>query len=106
MSETINTNPNWVKLNEEWESSGLSQVNFCKQKDINLAHFTYQRSKILKKRIYKKPVEFASVKLTSPALSSGMSPEIVIEFPGQIKLHIPPSEVILTLVLNILREQV
>ena len=96
---------NWVQLNEEWESSGLSQVNFCKQKDINLAHFTYQRSKILKKRIYKKPAEFTSVKLTSPALFSGMSPEVLIEFPDQIKLHIPPSKVILTLILNILREQ-
>ena len=104
MSETINTLLNWSQLNEEWESSGLSQVNFCKQKEINLAHFTYQRSKILKKRIYKKPVEFASVKLASP--SSGMSPEVIIEFPGQIKLHTPPSEVILILVLNILREQV
>jgi hypothetical protein len=65
MSETINTTLNWSQLNEEWESSGLSQVNFCKQKEINLAHFTYQRSKILKKRIYKKSSEFASVKLTT-----------------------------------------
>jgi len=65
MPETIDTTPNWVQLNEEWETSGLSQVNFCKQKEINLAHFTYQRSKILKKRIYKKSSEFASVKLTT-----------------------------------------
>jgi len=105
MSEIINTTLNWGQLNEEWESSGLSQVNFCKQREINHTHFTYQRSKILKKRVYKKPVEFAAVKLTSPVLSSEISSEVLIELPGQIKLHIPPCKAILTLILNILREQ-
>lgn len=104
MSESPNT-PDWLQLNEEWESSRLSQANFCKQKEINPNHFMYQRSKILKKRIYKKSIEFASVKLTSPLMSSEISSEVIVELPGQIKLRIPANKMLISMILDLLREQ-
>ena len=38
-------NYNWPQLFTEFEQSGLSQVEFCKQHDINPKYFSLKRSR-------------------------------------------------------------
>ena len=38
---------NWPVLLEEFENSGLTQTQFCKNKDINPRYFSLRRSKHL-----------------------------------------------------------
>lgn len=39
----------WQMLIEEHEKSGLTQIAFCKQKEIPISHFTYYRARIINK---------------------------------------------------------
>jgi len=105
MSNIINVSEKWIRLNEEWESSELTQSDFCEQKEIIPAQFAYQRSKILKNRIYEKAIEFAPITLSSSTAIEEANAEVTIELPSQIKLRIPATKLVLSLVLNVLREQ-
>ena len=40
---------NWASHIEGWKSSGLSQVEFCRQNDLSRVQFTYWKRKLLKK---------------------------------------------------------
>lgn len=76
----------WQSLSNEWKQSGLSQPEFCKQKNIRYSQFTTWRTKFLKKaglsRSQLKPVRLKSA---SPQSSIGLQ----INFPNGVILQIP-----------------
>jgi hypothetical protein len=50
-NEVINqSKPDWGKLLEEQEKSGLSQAEFCRQHEIEPSKFSYYRVRIKKKQ--------------------------------------------------------
>lgn len=56
----------WRSHIEAWKSSDLSQVEYCRQKDLSRVQFTYWKCKLVKKT---EPVTFVPV-LGKPLLSS------------------------------------
>jgi hypothetical protein len=57
----------WRKLVEEQQASGLSQKEFCKQRELELSQFVYYRSQI-KNESQAEPTSirnFAPVKISS-----------------------------------------
>lgn len=75
---------NWPVLLEEFENSGLTQTQFCKDKNINPRYFSVRRSKHL---AAKRP-GFAKVALATA--SSNPTTGITIEV-GRCKIQCPPS---------------
>ena len=39
----------WISHFESWKDSGLSQVDYCRQKDLSRTQFTYWKCKLSKK---------------------------------------------------------
>jgi len=68
----------WKTLIEEQEKSGLSQANFCKQKNISSAQFGYYRGILKPKPIEKLSTSFATVKLNQ----SSCEKEIRLNLPN------------------------
>lgn len=60
-------NPDWKKIIEEQEKSGLSQSTYCKQHGIDLAKFGYHRGRIKTKQQLNDSnnTEFKPVKITA-----------------------------------------
>lgn len=78
----------WKTLIAEHEKSGLSQVAFCKERNINLSHFGYYRS-VIKSKSSKKtnPELFSAVQIKRPELNA--SAEIKIILPNGFQCMIP-----------------
>ena len=55
---------NWEELLAEFDASGLTQTQFCKERDINPRYFSLQRSKLLKEN---KGPDFQRVDVQAPA---------------------------------------
>lgn len=75
---------NWPVLLEEFENSGLTQTQFCKDKNINPRYFSLRRSKHLagEHSVFTK-VELAS---TSSIPVTGITIEV-----GRCKIQCPPT---------------
>lgn len=75
---------NWPILLEEFESSGLTQTQFCKDKNINPRYFSLRRSKY----IAAEQSSFTKVELetTLNHPSAGVTIEV-----GRCKIQCPPS---------------
>lgn len=89
MNDT-NQKPNWVQLNAEWESSGLSQQKFCDARLISYSMFTYERGKLLDKKKPKPKLAFSGVKVAQP-LPSEVGTNLILRLPTGMRLEIPPS---------------
>lgn len=74
---------NWPALLEEFENSGLTQTQFCKNKDINPRYFSLRRSKHLASG----QSGFTKVELET---TSNNPAGIIIEV-GRCKILCPPS---------------
>ena len=48
----------WRSRIKAWESSGLSQVEYCRQKDLSRCQFTYWKCRLLRKET---PVRFVPI---------------------------------------------
>lgn len=92
---------NWKQMSEAWESSGLSQKQFCKEQAISYFKFLYWRSQF--KQAKQKtpsgkpallPVE---IKQTKPS-SSSVNGMLSIQTPQGLKITIPSDERIIDLV--------
>ncbi|HVY53741.1 MAG TPA: hypothetical protein VHA13_04405, partial [Gammaproteobacteria bacterium] len=80
----------WQALIEEQEKSGLSQSEFCRQRDIVLSQFSYYRG-LLKanNRVQSRKQElFSSVQLKKLETKSD---EIKIVLPNGFQCHVPAS---------------
>ncbi len=81
----------WQSLIEEQEKSGLSQAEFCKQRNITIAQFGYYRgllktkdqSKLRKPEVFS-PIE---IKKQDPKLSN----EIKVVLPNGFQCYFPAS---------------
>jgi hypothetical protein len=89
---------NWVKLNTEWESSGLSQKQFCQEKGVGYSLFVQHRSKLTEKK--KSPVQARFSTVNVMPASPSMKPtggkvncrsinSIVLSLPTGVRLDIP-----------------
>lgn len=68
----------WRNHFAAWETSGLTQVDYCKQNDLKLANFTYWRTRSNKKRS-------KFIALSAPAVAE----RLVLDLPYGIRLEIP-----------------
>lgn len=71
----------WQQLFNDWQQSQLSQKDFCKNHDLNLATFGYWRTKLCTKTAPKP--KFIPVTIQKPL------PWIKVFLPGGIRLEIP-----------------
>lgn len=76
----------WLSLIAEFESSGLSQAEFCKQRELNPKYFSLKRSKLNNQDSTGVPT-FSQVILASPRPSSS---SIELEF-GRVTLKVNQS---------------
>lgn len=83
---------NWPELLTEFETSGLTQTQYCKERDINPRYFSQQRSKHLKKTAKSK---FQKVKVedTLANQATGLTIEV-----GRCKVQCPASLPLNTLI--------
>lgn len=91
----------WKKLSDEWQASGLTQPEFCKQIGISYAQFGYWRTKILsstgKAKHNLKPVTIKPAATHANGLIQAI-------LPNGVKLQIPHnvSEASLSLTITLL----
>ena len=72
------TRSQWYALIEEWQSSSLSQSDFCRQKTVSYNTFTYFRGKMLKERNSLPKTEFTPVAVPTTNAHHAMN-QLVIE---------------------------
>ena len=69
----------WTCRIDEWKSSGLSQSEYCRQKELSKCQFTYWKCKLVKKA---DPVRFV------PVLGKSVRSQIPLNNQAPIKLII------------------
>lgn len=81
----------WQSLIEEQEKSGLSQAEFCKQRNIAIAQFGYYRGLLKAKdqAKFKKPELLSPIKIKKQDTKS--LDEIKIVFPNGFQCYFPTS---------------
>lgn len=92
MATERNENPaKWQALVEEHERSGLSQKEFCKEKNVVLSQFVYYRLKFSRKKLaqdLKPTASFTPIKIQKENISAG---EIKVIFPNGFQCIFPSS---------------
>ncbi len=85
----------WCKHFAAWETSGLTQADYCKQNNLKLANFTYWRTRNNKKRRKFIPLSVPTV-----------AERLVLDLPHGIRLEFPAHALadVLPTVLRSLRE--
>jgi hypothetical protein len=74
----------WQSFIVEFEASGLTQTDFCKERNLNSKYFSLKRSKLMVQKATDTP-PFSRVVVTKP-----MSHSDVIEFfVGKITIKVP-----------------
>ena len=65
----------WKGIYEEWQSSKLTQLQFCKSKNLSYSSFCYWRGRVLNKPStpQERPQTFIPVKLARPEQSKPTS---------------------------------
>jgi hypothetical protein len=77
----------WIKRFQEWENSGLTRIDYCRQYQIPLSTFDYWRHRIRKESKGEKNGT-GMVKL--PPFTPPKKPtHFTLEYPSGHKLHIP-----------------
>ena len=79
----------WLELFTEYESSGLPQKDYCKQKGVSYWKFCQQRSNLVKRGLLK-AMRPATVKTKKPAKTMRSQPFLpiqIVEMP-QVKLPV------------------
>mgnify|MGYP001800267115 CR=1 FL=1 len=69
-------------LMAQWESSGLTRQQFCKEHGVKLGNFSYWRTRYLRSKSSKKPENF--VKVTPIQATS-----IELIYPNGVKIVLP-----------------
>lgn len=76
------------ELISSYESSNLSQSEFCKQANIQVAKFIYWRKKWLAENSYNPSLEEPTFLEITPSISSDLIPEAEINYPNGISLKV------------------
>ena len=87
---------NWELLVEEWKSSGLTQKQFCDQKQVDYCQFRYQRTRFGDKRksslpnwLNVQPGEKKSLPISPAAPTQPLPGYFVLKTPQGSQLSIP-----------------
>lgn len=76
----------WYKIIEDFQTSGQSQVNYCKQRNLNKDHFAYYITKLRKQNSnVKSPVSFIKMQVIDPI----QQPKWILNIVDGIKLEVP-----------------
>ena len=75
------------ELSAEWEVSGLTQTEFCKQKGISFNSFAYWRNTVLPKES-KAQASFLPVAITAPITKQQPPTGVMLRLPNGISLQI------------------
>jgi hypothetical protein len=77
----------WTSRINAWKSSGLTQVEYCRQKELSKCQFTYWKCKLDKKEV---PVKFVSIpgeSVQSQVLRDNQAPiKLIIDSRYQIEI--------------------
>jgi hypothetical protein len=77
----------WFKIIEDYNSSGMSQVGYCRQHNINKDHFAYYLSRWRIKSTDVKPVAFVKMQVVEPMRTN----KWVLNVANGISLEVPPN---------------
>jgi hypothetical protein len=82
---------NWKKLIEEQEISGLSQREFCQQKDVVLSQFGYYRSQLRmqSQNSNSQKAQFTPIKISDKDSIATKSAEIKLILPNGFQCTFP-----------------
>ncbi|MBU2524189.1 hypothetical protein KKG71_03270 [Patescibacteria group bacterium] len=83
------TSSEWQALSDEWEHSELTQLKFCKLKNLPLKTFTNQRQKVLQEK-KKAQNQFlpAHINFKAKAVELPATQSVVLKLPNGICLQI------------------
>lgn len=88
LNEKIDRYAKWKELVIEHEKSGLSQIEFCKQRDLEPSKFGYYRSVIKSQdKVSANQKLFSTVQIKNPELN--LSAEVKIILPNGFQCMIP-----------------
>lgn len=104
MSNPSTDRPDWPEQVLAWETSGVPQKEYCRQKELPYQRFVYERSRLVKNRQRGSAGEFLPIKKAAklsateslsslPALPAGF----VLRCPNGYQLAIPTQADALTL---------
>ena len=77
----------WTSRIKEWKSSGLTQVEFCRQEDLSTCQFTYWKCKLDKKEAAVKFVSLSG-KALQPQLPCNSQAHIKLIFDSKYQIEI------------------
>ena len=92
------TKPDWDQIIADWEQSGLSQPDFCRQQKISYNSFGYQRCK---RNRQSRAMKFHEIKVTKNDIDSSVTIQFIL--PDQTKLIVPADQAVLVSVFSALR---
>ena len=86
----------WIKHYQQWQSSGMSQVAYCKQQEISHAAFCWWRAKLRKRgdiqsthaQAVNESQAFVPIKSTAQVPAPVIKPNVSLELPGGMMLRI------------------
>src|SRR3990167_3956773 len=80
-------NVDWVSIIKQWKASGLSQVAYCKENNINYNQFVYQNARLSSRA--KASSKLLPVKITHSDQVVTAQNNFILQYPSGLKLHIP-----------------
>jgi hypothetical protein len=77
----------WTSRIKEWKSSGLSQVEYCRQKELSKCQFTYWKCKLDKKEAAVKFVSISGESVQTQIPRNNQAPlKLILDSKYQIEI--------------------
>lgn len=97
MSNPSTDRPDWPEQVLAWETSGIRQKEYCRQKELPYARFVYERSQLIKKHRRSRAGQFLPIKQeaklspteTSSSSLAALPTGFVLRCPNGYQLAIP-----------------
>ena len=90
VSEQPSRRDYWNRHIENWSKSGLTQVQYCTENNLNKHTFTYWKSKLNKQKIFR-PFLPVSIKPDTPADISSFPSGISLSFDDRYRIQLEVS---------------
>ncbi|MHC5040504.1 MAG: IS66 family insertion sequence element accessory protein TnpA [Planctomycetota bacterium] len=78
----------WTRVFDEWQASGLDEVEYCRRRTISITKFRWWRKRVRPPN--PEPPSFVSVKISGGAQAPGITAEIEVVFPRGLFLRVRP----------------
>jgi hypothetical protein len=89
MSNPSTDRPDWPEQVLAWETSGVPQKEYCRQKELRYQRFVYERSQLMKKRQNSQAGQFLPIKKEAKLSSMEASPSSLTALPTGFVLRCP-----------------